>query len=100
MSAWCNCSDVGSFRTIAKGACVGQVLCFGWATVLLGNDVLYLAPEIGVVFVNQAVFAHAVCPRFDEATEISTDIAGHRGQKLRARALARRIKCSRFMNCS
>jgi len=57
-----------------------------------------LGVKEGVVeFVDQAVFAQMVCPRFENSAQVSTDIAGHCEQSVRARALGSRIKCSSFM---
>ena len=70
------------------------------STMLFGNDVYDLTSEIRVFFENQTVFADPVRLRLNESTEIDADITGHFGQRLRARALTKRITCSSVMKCS
>lgn len=42
---------------ITGHTCVSQVARLGWASVLLGNNVVGFAPEKGIIDVNQAVLA-------------------------------------------
>lgn len=88
-------ADVGPLETIAKRTSVSQIVGNGETTVLFGNDVIHLASQVGVILVNQAIFAQLISSGFNESAQFGADVAGHE-QRVLARAFAKRIKCSSF----
>src|SRR5580704_11448144 len=69
--------DIGSLESIARKTSSREILGYSWTAVLLGNDVLHLAPEVSVVAMNQAVFANAIRPLEDQAPKSDGDVAAH-----------------------
>ena len=84
------------FGSVAECAGVAEIPGVRLAAVLLSDHVIHLASQIRVVRVDQAVFAEAIRPRFDQPAKVRRNIAGHCTQSARARALANRIRCSSF----
>ena len=70
-------ADVASLISVAKGAGVGEILRCRRPFVLYTDDVIYLAAKKGVVRVDEAVFAEAVCSGSDEPAQIGTHVAAH-----------------------
>src|ERR1019366_8729622 len=70
-----------------------------WAAVLLANDVIDLAAVESVLLGDQAILAECLGPRGHPAPQVRRDIGDrHDGypaaRRGRARAFARRIRCS------
>lgn len=90
-------SDIGSLGDIAAQAGQGEVRSRGGAAMLPADDVIHMKRELGVVLVDQTVFAEARSPLDDETAQASWNpirhaATGTRGRRrTRARALARLI---------
>jgi hypothetical protein len=89
-----NGTDVRPLGAVAKGAGQTQVVGIGRTTMLFRDDVIDLATQKRVLFVDQTVFAQVICPRFHKTPEFNTYITCHGEQCERARAFANRIMCS------
>ena len=59
--------DVRSLGAIAQSASVAEIVSVRPPAVLLRDDVIDVTSEVGVVFVDQAVFAQMIGPRFDDS---------------------------------
>lgn len=59
-------SNVAPFVPVADEAGEGEVLLGGRPAMFLADDVVYLAPEEGVCFVDEAVLTEALGPVADE----------------------------------
>jgi hypothetical protein len=53
-------TNITAFVAIAKRTRIGEITLLSWAAVLLANDVVYLTAEVGIIFVNQAIFAQTI----------------------------------------
>jgi hypothetical protein len=91
-----NGSNIRSLGTIAKSTGVRQVIGISRPSMLFGNDVIDLTPQVGVVFMDQTVFTKTIGKRLNKSSKIGRDKASHCEQCVRARALASRIRCSSF----
>jgi hypothetical protein len=49
--------NIASLRTIAEGTGIGEILRDRWSTVFLADDVVYLAAEEGVLFMQYTILA-------------------------------------------
>jgi len=68
---------ITALTAVAKNTGVGQVFRKRIAAVFAADDVVYLGPKGGVVFVDQAVFAPAVRAEGDIAAQRQDDVTGH-----------------------
>jgi hypothetical protein len=90
---------VAPFLAIAEEAGICQVVRFCWTTMLHADDMIDFATEVGVIFMNQAIFAQALCASHYLASQVLTNVVTHLAwaRCWRARALASLIKCSSWM---
>ena len=65
--------------------------------MLFRDDVIDLATEKGVVFINQAVFAAVISASLNKSPQLRVDVTRHSEERRRARAFANRIRCSSFV---
>ena len=65
--------------------------------MFFGDNVIDLAPQIGIAFVNEAMFAEKIRPFGHQSPKADGNVGGHAERSLRARALASRIRCSSSM---
>jgi hypothetical protein len=49
--------NIAALRAIAEGAGIYEILRDRWSTVFLADDVVYLAAEEGVLFMQQTLLA-------------------------------------------
>jgi hypothetical protein len=92
-------SDINTLRLVAKHTCVAQIMGFRWPAVLLADNVIDFAAIEGVFLRDQAILAEPFGSCCHKAPQFHTYIGDRHGgypaaRRWRARALARRIKCS------
>lgn len=69
--------NVTALLAITEGTGLRQVFCCSRTAVLHANDVIYLTSKVGVVLVNEAIFAKIFGARSNQTPKVVTDIATH-----------------------
>ena len=73
-------ANIGAFRPIAKGAGVSKITGVCRATVFLADDVIDLASEESIIFMNAAILAPTMSSGSHELAELYGDVASHRSE--------------------
>src|ERR1700686_1769225 len=69
--------NIAALVPIAEGAGMGKINSFGRARVFQADNVVNLAAEEGVIFVDKAVLAKTLRPICNEPSQFIADVATH-----------------------